>query len=196
MHDISSDEEPLIPSGRNVVPRLFAWDVSRSQNVQSTVPGTPGTIVEAGSAGCTLVDPPDSLVPCESDHEEVSVFDNLMDTDEELEFEENLRRGNSSTMPGVPLQNRFSPFVESAIVRETVIDEGSENLHVSSEDELHVRPNSGRQVVPRIDRTPQSVADNLPGDFTTQPTEPATSGALRAAGGPSEQDFLHCIRPR
>ena len=77
------------------------------------------------------------------------MFDNLMDSDEELEFEENLRRSNSSTVAAVPLQNRFSPLVESPNVRETVIDEGSENLHVSSEDELHVRPNSGRQVVPQ-----------------------------------------------
>ena len=171
MHDISSDEEPLISSGRTWSPGCRVqslrgtFPVHRMSSPQS--PGTPGTFVEAGSAGCTLVDPPDSLVPCDSDHEEVSVFDNLMDSDEELEFEENLRRSNSSTVPGVPLQNRFSPLVESPNVRETVIDEGSENLHVSSEDELHARPNSGRQVVPRIDRTLQSVADNLPKDFTT-----------------------------
>ena len=133
--------------------------VHRMSSPQSQAPGT---LVEAGSAGCTLVDPPDSLVPCESDHEEVSVFDNLVDSDEELEFEENLRRGNFSTVPGVPLQNRFSPLVESPIVRETVIDEGSKNLHVSSEDEVHVRPNSDEKVVPRIVRTPHIVADNLP----------------------------------
>ena len=84
------------------------------------------------------------------------MFDNLLDS------EENLLRNNSSTVPVMPLQNRFSPLVESPNVRETVI-EGSENLHVSSEDEFQERPNSGRQVVPRIDRTLHSVADNLPG---------------------------------
>ena len=128
---ISSDEEPLIPSGRNVVPRLSSAesvvDISPSQNFQSTAPATPGAVVEAG----TWVDPPDSLVPCDSDLE-VSVSDNLMDSDEELEFEENLLRGNSSTVPGVLLQNRISPLVESPIVRETAIDEGSENFHSSA----------------------------------------------------------------
>ena len=93
--------------------------------------------------------------------------------DNSLDSEENLLRNNSSsTVPVVPLQNRFSPLVESPNVRETVIDEGSENLHVSSEDESQERPNSGRQVVPGIDR------DNLPGDYMTQPMEPATSGAM------------------
>ena len=120
------------------------------------VPRHSRTVVEAGSEGCTLVDPLDSFVPCESDHE----FDNLMDSDEELEFEENLRRSNSSTVPPVPLQN--SPHWLSR--RKTAIDEGSENLHVSSEDEFSCASDSGRQVVPRIGRT--SVAD-LPGDFTT-----------------------------
>ena len=163
------NEEPLIPSGRNVVPRLsgaeFVRDVSRSQN------GTPGHSSQQAAQG--VRDPLDSLVPCESDHEEVSVFDS----------EENLLRNNSSTVPAVPLQNRFSPLVESPNVRER----GSENLHVSSEDEFQERPNSGRQVVPRIDRTLHSVADNLPGDFMTQPME-----SLRAAGdGPSQQVF--CI---
>ena len=52
----------------------------------------------------TLVDPPDSL---DEDHGLEGVFDNLMDTDEEMEFEENLLRG---TEPGVRLQNRFSPL--------------------------------------------------------------------------------------
>ena len=78
----------------------------------------------------TWVDPPDSSVPGDVDlGMEVSVFDNLMDSDEELEYEENLLRGNSSTVPGVSLQNRFSPLVESPIGRETVIDE--ESLHSS-----------------------------------------------------------------
>ena len=54
---------------------------------------------------------------------EVSVFDNLMDSEEELECEENLQSGNSSTVPGLRLQNRFSPLDELPIVRE--IDEGS-----------------------------------------------------------------------
>ena len=40
MHDISSDEEPLIFSGRNVVPRL--------SGVDSTIPGTPRALVQAG----------------------------------------------------------------------------------------------------------------------------------------------------
>ena len=127
---ISSDEEPLIPSGRNVVPRLsgaeFAGDVSHSQNVQSTVPAIPGALVDAGrdwSPAVTpcvpmSVDPLDSHVSGDVDHGlEVSVFDILMDSDEELGFEENWVRGNSSTVPGVPLQNRFSPLVESPIVR-------------------------------------------------------------------------------
>ena len=46
---------------------------------------------------------------------------------------------------------------------------------------------------PRIDRTPHSVADNLPGDFTTQPTEPATPGALRAAGVMGPVNRFFCI---
>ena len=62
MHDISSDEEPLIPSGRNVVPRLsgaeFAWGRFPVHRMSS-----PQTLVEAGSAGCTLVDPLDSFCP-------------------------------------------------------------------------------------------------------------------------------------
>ena len=40
VHDISSDEKPLIPSGRNVVPRL--------SGVDSTIPATPRALVEAG----------------------------------------------------------------------------------------------------------------------------------------------------
>ena len=79
----------------------FVGYISPSQNVQSTVPATPGAVVEAGRDGSstvipcvpTLVDPPDSLVPCDVDLE-VSAFDNLMDPDEELEFEEILLRGN------------------------------------------------------------------------------------------------------
>ena len=58
------------------------------------------------------------------------VFDNLMDLDEELEFEENLLRGN--TVPGVRLQNRFSPLGEAPIVREPAVfpmtDDAEEEL--------------------------------------------------------------------
>ena len=103
------------------------WECdSRSQIVQPTVPATPGALVEAGrdlSPAVTpcvpsWVDPPDSPVLGDEDHGLEGVFDNLMDSDEELEFEENLLRGNSSTVPGVPIQNRFSPLGEAPIVRE------------------------------------------------------------------------------
>ena len=40
VHDISSDEEPLVPSSRNVVPRL--------SGVDSTIPATSRTLVQAG----------------------------------------------------------------------------------------------------------------------------------------------------
>ena len=40
VHDVSSDEEPLIPSGRNVVPRL--------SGVDSTIPATPRALVQVG----------------------------------------------------------------------------------------------------------------------------------------------------
>ena len=40
MHDVSSDEEPLIPSGRNVVPWLSGGD--------STIPATRRALVQAG----------------------------------------------------------------------------------------------------------------------------------------------------
>ena len=40
VHDISSDEEPLISSGRNVVPRL--------SGVDSTITATPRALVQAG----------------------------------------------------------------------------------------------------------------------------------------------------
>ena len=57
-----------------------------------------------------------------------------MDSDEELEFEEKLMRGNSSTVPGVPFQNRFSPLVESPIVRETqFVRRGQEASSVSDD---------------------------------------------------------------
>ena len=88
-----------------MVPRL-----SGSQCVQSTVSVTPLTVGEVGrdvppaATPCvsTWVDPPDSCVPDDVDHGlEVSV---------------------SSTVPGLRLQNRFSPLDEP-IVRE--IDEGA-----------------------------------------------------------------------
>ena len=50
------------------------------------------------------VDPPDSP---DEDHGSEGVFDNLMDSDEELEFEENLLRGN--TVPGVRVSRIDSP---------------------------------------------------------------------------------------
>ena len=109
------------------------------------------------------------------------VFDNLMDSDDELEFEENLLRCNSSTVPGVLFQNRFSPLVEAPIVRETVIDEGSENLHSSeavrrpavfpmtddAEGELPQSPRRRRPtrrlvLVPSSTGTPQSLQYRVP----------------------------------
>ena len=48
IHDISSDEEPLIPSGRNVVSRL-----SGVQSVQSTVPVTVSEVGRHGSSAVT-----------------------------------------------------------------------------------------------------------------------------------------------
>ena len=69
----------------------------------------------------------------------------FLDSDEEVEFEEILLRGNSSIVPCVPLQNRFSPLVESPIVRETVIDEDSQ-------------PSTGVAET----RTPETVVDVFP----------------------------------
>ena len=95
------------------------------------------------------------------------MFDNLMDSDEELEDEENLLRGNSSTVPALRLQNRFSPLDESPIVRE--IDEGSSDaarrpLVDGAEVELPPSPRRRRPtrwlvLVPLSTGTPQSVQD-------------------------------------
>ena len=107
----------------------------------------------------TWIDPPDSP---DEDNGLEGVFDNLMDSYEELEFEENLLRGNSSTVPGVPFQNRFSPLGEAPIVREPAVfpmtDDAEEELPQSPRRR---RPTRRLVLVPSTTGTPQSVKDRV-----------------------------------
>ena len=153
--------------GSQVVGCRVCGDDSRSQTVQPAVPATPGAFVEAGrdlSPVVTLcvptwVHPPDSPDLGDQDHGLEGVFDNLMDPDEE---EENLLRGNSSTVPGVPLQNRFSPLGEAPIVRDPAVfpmtDDAEEELPQSPRRR---RPTRRLVLVPLSTGTPQSVQDRV-----------------------------------
>ena len=124
----------------------------------------------------TRVDPPDSPVPCDEDHG-WRVFDNLMDS----------WSSRKTCCGAIPLQCQvcFSEsilsMVEAPIVRETVIDDGSENLHSSeavrrpavfpmTDDAEGELPQSPRRrgptrrlvLVPLSTGTPQSVQDRVP----------------------------------
>ena len=55
VHDVSSDEEPLIPSSRNVVPRL--------SGVDSTIPATPRALVQVGRELSPAVTEAETVLP-------------------------------------------------------------------------------------------------------------------------------------
>ena len=117
--------------------------------------------------GLPRVDPPDSCVPGDVDHGLESVFDNLMDSDEEWSTRKICFAAILPQCQVCVLQNRFSPLDESPIVRE--IDEGSSDaarrpLVDGAEVELPPSPRRRRPTrrlvfVPLSTGTPQSVQD-------------------------------------